>query len=353
MMDDDDDKLSTKSVKLPVFSGDHKHFQTWWFRFSAFATVWKFKQAVGQTEDPDLPASEGAALNTDANTAEKQKMAKKRNAIAFANLTTALDSPSLIGILMRAQTTEWPSGLACNVIKQLFEKYEPKDTVSLIDMNRLKQKIGLTNAQGNPQEMFEQMAAIENQFKTEIPEAKKVAMAIEKLPAEYRSVLTAEMRKEGVGITSSHIESAAFQHWRAMYGSFASNPVIDDGANTADNNKEVALAAFSGTCNRCGKRDTRRRNAAPNSTSMDKHWESNRAPTIRSNKMSKKEMERAKVQPNSKEPATTVLNMGTKRLIVERRKPMKRKEIANKKRELQLFLTKVLSFYCMLEWNMG
>ena len=253
MMDDDDDKLSTKSVKLPVFSGDHKHFQTWWFQFSAFATVWKFKQAVGQTEDPDLPESEAAALNTDANVAEKQKMAKKRNVIAFANLTAALDSPSLIGILMRAQTTEWPSGLACNVIKQLFEKYEPKDTVSLIDMNRLKQKIGLTNAQGNPQELFKQMAAIENQFKTEIPEAEKVAMVIEKLPVEYRSVLTAEMRKEGIGITSSHIESAAFQHWRAMYGSFASNPVIDNGTTTADNNKEVALAAFNGTCNRCGK----------------------------------------------------------------------------------------------------
>ena len=67
--------------------------------------MWKFKQAMGQTEDPDLPASEAAALNNDANVAEKQKMAKKRNTIAFANLTTALDSPSLIGILMRAQTT--------------------------------------------------------------------------------------------------------------------------------------------------------------------------------------------------------------------------------------------------------
>ena len=162
MMDDDEDKLSTKSMKLPVFSSDHKHYQIWWFRFSAFATVWKFKSAMGQTEELDLPVSEAAALNTDANVAEKQKMAKKRNAIAFANLTAALDSPSLIGILMRAQTTESPSGLACNVIKQLFEKYEPKDTVSLIDMNRLKQKVGLTNTQGNPQELFEQMAAIEN-----------------------------------------------------------------------------------------------------------------------------------------------------------------------------------------------
>ena len=193
-------------------------------------------------------------MNTDANVAEKQKIAKKRNAIAFANLAAALDSPSLIGILMRAQTTEWPSGLACNVIKQLFEKYEPKDTVSLIDMNCLKQKVGLTNTQGHPQELFEQMAAIENQFKTEIPEAEKVAMAIEKLPAVYRSVLTAEMRKEGIGITSSHIESAAFQHWRAMYGSLASNPIIDnDTTTTSDNNKEVALAAFNGTCNRCGE----------------------------------------------------------------------------------------------------
>ena len=52
-------------------------------------------------------------------------------------------------------------------------------------MIRLKQKIGLTNAQGNPQELFEQMAAIENQLKTEIPEADKVDMAIEKLPVEY------------------------------------------------------------------------------------------------------------------------------------------------------------------------
>ena len=86
---------------------------------------------------------------------------------------------------MRAQTTDWPSRLAGNAIKQLFDKYEPKDTVSLIGMNHLKQKIGLTNAQGNPQELFEQMAAIENQFKTEIPEAGKVAVAIEKLPVEY------------------------------------------------------------------------------------------------------------------------------------------------------------------------
>ena len=47
----------------------------------------------------------------------------------------ALESPSLIGVLMRAQTTDWPSGLVSMVVKQLFDKFEPQDTMSLIDMN--------------------------------------------------------------------------------------------------------------------------------------------------------------------------------------------------------------------------
>ena len=81
-------------------------------------------------------------------------------------LTTALDSPSLIGMLMRAQTTAWPSRLARLVMQQLFEKFEPLDVVSLIDMNCLKQQIGLLNPQSNPQTMLEQIASLENQFKT-------------------------------------------------------------------------------------------------------------------------------------------------------------------------------------------
>ena len=45
--------------------------------------------------------------------------------------------------------------------------------------------------------MFEQIAALENQFKTTMSNSKKIAMAIEQLPAEYQPVHTAEMRKEG------------------------------------------------------------------------------------------------------------------------------------------------------------
>ena len=168
-------------------------------------------------------------------------------------------------------------GMQC--YKTAVQKNEPKDTVSLIDMNHLKQKIGLSNAQGNPQEPFEPIAAIENQLKTEIPEAEKVAMVIEKLPVEYQSVLTAEMRKEGTGITSSHIESAAFQHWRTMYGSFASNPMIDTETTTTESNKEVcSVECVTGV----ESVDIKKQTVIRNNTSMDKLWEPSKAPTVHS-----------------------------------------------------------------------
>ena len=102
--------------------------------------------------------------------------------ITFANLTTALDSPSLIGMLMQAQTVDWPSGLVSMVMKQLFDKYELEDMVSLINMNQLKQYIGLQTLESNPQSLFEQIAALENQFKKRMDDSEKIAIAIEKLP---------------------------------------------------------------------------------------------------------------------------------------------------------------------------
>ena len=56
MDDDDGDEncISVKLVRLPVFMGSHIDFQTWWFQFHAFAMVWKFAGAVGKVPDVDL-----------------------------------------------------------------------------------------------------------------------------------------------------------------------------------------------------------------------------------------------------------------------------------------------------------
>ena len=101
----------------------------------------------------------------------------------------------------------WTGKFHCEPIVQ---KYEPHDTVLMIDMNQLKQAIGLPTPQSSPQIMFEQIASLENQFKTTMTSSEKIAIAIEKLPSEYQGVLTSEMSKEGHSIMPRHIEDVAF-----------------------------------------------------------------------------------------------------------------------------------------------
>ena len=63
------------------------------------------------------------------------------------------------------------------------------------------------------------------------------------------------MRKEGTLVTAQYIENAAFQHWRSVHGSYANNSVIDGASqDTKETWKELALAVFNRTCNRCGCR---------------------------------------------------------------------------------------------------
>jgi hypothetical protein len=45
------DSASKKGVKLPNFDGDSKKFQLWWTRFCAYATVYKFRQALFEDGD--------------------------------------------------------------------------------------------------------------------------------------------------------------------------------------------------------------------------------------------------------------------------------------------------------------
>ena len=63
MDDDDRNKLRTNLVKLPVFTGNHTEFQTWWFHFQAFTMVWKFTEAIEQTAEKDLPTTASAETN--------------------------------------------------------------------------------------------------------------------------------------------------------------------------------------------------------------------------------------------------------------------------------------------------
>ena len=57
--------------------GTHVEFQTWWFYFWAFATVWKFMAAIDIVPEVDLPVFETAPLSTTSKVGDRQKVAKK------------------------------------------------------------------------------------------------------------------------------------------------------------------------------------------------------------------------------------------------------------------------------------
>ena len=75
--EDDENKISVKLVKLPVFTGKHVKLQTWWFHFQAFETVLKFAAAMGKVLEIDLFVSETASLSMTAEVGNRQKAAKK------------------------------------------------------------------------------------------------------------------------------------------------------------------------------------------------------------------------------------------------------------------------------------
>ncbi len=71
-----DSASEAKSVRMPTFDGEYKNFQIWWIRFTAFATVYKFIEALAIGGDPDMPANESEVL--DLKTPEGQKSSAPR-----------------------------------------------------------------------------------------------------------------------------------------------------------------------------------------------------------------------------------------------------------------------------------
>ena len=87
MVDSDDEYgASSKGLRLPTFSGAAKDFQIYWTRFTAFAAVYRFAQAVRKTKEANLPnKEEGGITGSTAEEKKAQKDALRRNTLAVAN----------------------------------------------------------------------------------------------------------------------------------------------------------------------------------------------------------------------------------------------------------------------------
>ena len=186
----------TKTVRVPIFNGKLEAFQTQWVRFRAYAKLGGFLKAISESPEPDLPNNQNEADNPTGTDEEikKMKAAVDRNDSAMASLTLAFETDELIAMILSVQSTDWPEGLASDVIKKLKNKYKPQDIMSLVDkkveLNKIKMK-----ATDDPKVLFDQITAVETRFQTkthQIKEEDKIAIILSQAPMKYKTVLTNE-----------------------------------------------------------------------------------------------------------------------------------------------------------------
>ena len=98
---------------------------------------------MGVEAEDDLPEEEDENLDSTLRSEAPLVQARKRNRSAYAALTMAFESEELIELLMDAQTTEWPSGLAWKVMEGLMEKYQLSDLATLIEYITALNKVSM------------------------------------------------------------------------------------------------------------------------------------------------------------------------------------------------------------------
>lgn len=207
--------LSSGSIKLPWFDGDREKFNLWWTKFVAYAVMRQFGAAIQDKPESDLPAKEEVG----ANETKANEEARKRNSLAMCSFTMAFQTESLLTMVYKAQTNNWPSGLAYLVVKALFKKYRPDDLMAEVELEAMLSEVGMSG-KTDPSVMFEQIENIRNRFRktsVSISEARLMAAVIAGVPMEYRSVISSTQQVMKGKLTMESLEEALCDHWRVSY----------------------------------------------------------------------------------------------------------------------------------------
>jgi hypothetical protein len=151
-------------VKLPTFDGKSKSSMIWWIRFRAFATVYKFIEAVKPVDEAHMPATEGDVLHEAIPADLSQIAARERNAVAMANFAMSFTDETAMGLIHKAISTEWPTGKASIVVALLLRKFKPEDTITRVELRQELNEISMKKNQ-EPAVLFEMISAVENRHK--------------------------------------------------------------------------------------------------------------------------------------------------------------------------------------------
>jgi hypothetical protein len=186
-----------KSLRLPLFfDGKHEKFQVWWTRLQAYAgvRVFGFLAALQHGGETTMPADETTVIDETTSIGKLTAAAKKRNAIAVANMTMAFTTDSTMALVYKSKTSAWPSRLSHLIADALKAKYQPQDTMTRVELRHQLNKVKLKKG-ANPATLFEQLSSIENKYNNltrQIDQEDLIAVVINAAPVEYQSVLTNE-----------------------------------------------------------------------------------------------------------------------------------------------------------------
>jgi hypothetical protein len=106
-----------------------------------------------------LPSSDLVVIDLTTDAGKMISAAKERNSLAMANLTMEFETENLFGLIYKTMSTDWPAGLAHEVVVQLFSKYSPDDRISRVELRSMLNGVSIKDAE-DPSILFEQVSAI-------------------------------------------------------------------------------------------------------------------------------------------------------------------------------------------------
>jgi hypothetical protein len=180
--------------RIPTFDGHIQNFPTWWKKFSAYATMARIKSILKEERDVNLPEKEVSEIDEQDEKGKLARLAVSKNELAMASFSIAFTTDKVMNILYAACTENWPDGEAHLVVRELYKRYRPLDTVSKVEMrqhlSRVKMKKGT-----NPSALFETLTWIQNQFLgpgVRLPKDEIIAIILDVASEEYRPILSVE-----------------------------------------------------------------------------------------------------------------------------------------------------------------
>jgi hypothetical protein len=162
----------------------------------------------------------------------------------MASFSIAFTTEKAMNIIYPACTENWPDGEAHLVVRELYKRYRPLDTVSKVEMrqhlSRVKIKEGI-----NPSDLFETLTSIQNQVLgsgKRLPKDENIAIILDVASEEYQPILAVERRLKRKDLTVEDMEKAMCKEYRQSDRAYMKK---------IESDSEVLL--FTGVCYNCGK----------------------------------------------------------------------------------------------------